>query len=510
MPIESMWYIAWAQPFLGAFIGYLTNKIAIRMLFRPLRPWYVLGKKVPLTPGVIPAKRQALAASIGEMVGTHLLTSRELGAAISDESFQVYLANLLQKQLATLAAQEQLAPVDLFTSLSGADREARAAELAGKLAELLHGFLASESLVLSPTPLPWQGEGEANYFLESGKGSVFVKEFGEVILTSRLNRSASGLADLLAAMLHDAGKKGQSLQDLLPPDLLSLLHTLIQDQTAPILSRVAEQLLAPENRQSLLKSLLAVVYQLLDTLGPMGAMARGLFEPEAFSRKVSEYLDKNRTQIEAWITSVAMQERLALVLKESVDSLLAKEMTDMLAAAGPEGVNALCQSVASHLFNFVNTDEARVHLLAVLGKALVQILQGEGQGSVQLLSLLRASLQTAQGKAVFLSLAKNLIRQLLIIPMSRYLGQIPVQVRSDLATGLAVFVNAMLVRELPGLLAHVNIQDIVTRKVDSLDLLQLERLLLGIMEEQFKYINLFGALLGFLIGLINVVILSLG
>ena len=119
-------------------------------------------------------------------------------------------------------------------------------------------------------------------------------------------------------------------------------------------------------------------------------------------------------------------------------------------------------------------------------------------------------MQTTQGKAVFLSLAKNLIRQLLIIPMSRYLGQIPVQVRSDLATGLAVFVNAMLVRELPGLLAHVNIQDIVTRKVDSLDLLQLERLLLGIMEEQFKYINLFGALLGFLIGLINVVILSLG
>ncbi|MCI5208839.1 MAG: DUF445 family protein, partial [Candidatus Electrothrix sp. ATG2] len=38
-------------PLLGALIGYLTNKVAIRMLFRPLNPWYILGKRVPMTPG---------------------------------------------------------------------------------------------------------------------------------------------------------------------------------------------------------------------------------------------------------------------------------------------------------------------------------------------------------------------------------------------------------------------------------------------------------------------------
>jgi uncharacterized membrane protein YheB (UPF0754 family) len=48
---------------------------------------------------------------------------------------------------------------------------------------------------------------------------------------------------------------------------------------------------------------------------------------------------------------------------------------------------------------------------------------------------------------------------------------------------------------------------VVAEKVDSLDLLKLERLLLSIMEEQFKYINLFGALLGFLIGCANLVLL---
>jgi uncharacterized membrane protein YheB (UPF0754 family) len=55
----------------------------------------------------------------------------------------------------------------------------------------------------------------------------------------------------------------------------------------------------------------------------------------------------------------------------------------------------------------------------------------------------------------------------------------------------------------------LNIKRVVTDKVDSLDLLQLERLLLSIMEEQFKYINMFGALLGFLIGLINLALVKL-
>jgi uncharacterized membrane protein YheB (UPF0754 family) len=49
----------------------------------------------------------------------------------------------------------------------------------------------------------------------------------------------------------------------------------------------------------------------------------------------------------------------------------------------------------------------------------------------------------------------------------------------------------------------------VEEKVNSLDILKVEGLLLSIMQEQFKYINLFGGLLGFLIGLANLIFLSL-
>jgi uncharacterized membrane protein YheB (UPF0754 family) len=64
--------------------------------------------------------------------------------------------------------------------------------------------------------------------------------------------------------------------------------------------------------------------------------------------------------------------------------------------------------------------------------------------------------------------------------------------------------SGMLEIEVPGLVQSLNIKKIVTEKVNSLDILKLEGLLLSIMEEQFKYINLFGALLGFLIGCGNI------
>jgi uncharacterized membrane protein YheB (UPF0754 family) len=106
LPIDSTLLSALAHPCIGAFIGYLTNKIAIRMLFRPLRPWYLFGFRVPMTPGVIPSRRHDLAVNIGEMVGRHLLTSKDIGAAISDEPFQEHLAGLVDRQFQEIFKQD--------------------------------------------------------------------------------------------------------------------------------------------------------------------------------------------------------------------------------------------------------------------------------------------------------------------------------------------------------------------------------------------------------------------
>ncbi|MCK4838704.1 MAG: DUF445 family protein, partial [Desulfobulbaceae bacterium] len=94
-------------------------------------------------------------------------------------------------------------------------------------------------------------------------------------------------------------------------------------------------------------------------------------------------------------------------------------------------------------------------------------------------------------------------RKLLTSPIGRLESFLPRKVKEGINDFLLEQTSSILIKEVPDLIDSLNIKEIVTRKVDSLDLLKLEELLLSIMQEQFKYINLFGGLLGFIIGLFN-------
>ncbi|MFJ5963921.1 DUF445 domain-containing protein [Bacillus sp. NPDC093026] len=59
---------------IGAVIGAATNYLAIKMLFRPYKTYYLFGKQLPFTPGLIPKRRDEVAKQVGVMVMEHLLT----------------------------------------------------------------------------------------------------------------------------------------------------------------------------------------------------------------------------------------------------------------------------------------------------------------------------------------------------------------------------------------------------------------------------------------------------
>ena len=67
----------------GSVIGYFTNFLAIKMLFRPRREVRIGKWKLPFTPGIIPKNQPRLANAIGNAVGGHLLNAETI-----KESFQ--------------------------------------------------------------------------------------------------------------------------------------------------------------------------------------------------------------------------------------------------------------------------------------------------------------------------------------------------------------------------------------------------------------------------------------
>lgn len=62
------------RPLIGAGIGYITNWIAVKMLFRPLNPIKIGKFTLPFTPGIIPKNKIRIAESIGKSISENLLT----------------------------------------------------------------------------------------------------------------------------------------------------------------------------------------------------------------------------------------------------------------------------------------------------------------------------------------------------------------------------------------------------------------------------------------------------
>lgn len=74
-----MWHYI-IPPLIGAIIGYCTNYIAVRMLFRPRNEIKVLGHTLPFTPGAIPKNKPRLAKAIGEVVETTFFGEETISA----------------------------------------------------------------------------------------------------------------------------------------------------------------------------------------------------------------------------------------------------------------------------------------------------------------------------------------------------------------------------------------------------------------------------------------------
>ena len=69
-------------PLVGAVIGYCTNYVAVKMLFRPLKAVKIGNYTLPFTPGIIPKGKERLAKALGNAIGSTLLTKEDMMKAL--------------------------------------------------------------------------------------------------------------------------------------------------------------------------------------------------------------------------------------------------------------------------------------------------------------------------------------------------------------------------------------------------------------------------------------------
>jgi uncharacterized membrane protein YheB (UPF0754 family) len=89
--------LSWGlPPVVGAVIGFITNVVAIRMLFRPLAEKRVFGVRIPFTPGILPKQRGKLAISIGSMVERELITVEIIRSRLNQDDIKQTITQTLK------------------------------------------------------------------------------------------------------------------------------------------------------------------------------------------------------------------------------------------------------------------------------------------------------------------------------------------------------------------------------------------------------------------------------
>ena len=114
-------------PLLGCLIGYITNALAIRMLFRPHKAKYLLGIHIPFTPGIIPKEKGRIAQSIGQVISNNLMSSDVLGQYLLSDDMILKLRTVVAGFFETQKANHETVGQFLGHYLS--DEEIRALEV---------------------------------------------------------------------------------------------------------------------------------------------------------------------------------------------------------------------------------------------------------------------------------------------------------------------------------------------------------------------------------------------
>ncbi len=133
-------------PLLGGVIGYITNDIAIRMMFRPHQAKYIFGMKVPFTPGIIPKERFRIADAVGVSISENLMNREVLEKNLLSEEMIRKISDGYEHFIARQKVNNETLRAFLRHFLTDSDISAIQHDSGKDLAAQLHERLSSSSL----------------------------------------------------------------------------------------------------------------------------------------------------------------------------------------------------------------------------------------------------------------------------------------------------------------------------------------------------------------------------
>ncbi len=536
-------YSAWIlPPVIGALIGYITNDIAIKMLFRPLKAKHIGPLRLPFTPGIIPRQREKLADSIGLMVSRELITEDAIRRQISSPAFQQTLGNRVSEFTGFLMYTS-------FTDLQEKFRRGRlhsGAEKPAPAAAQTKAQTKAQSKAQSDTPADtmliqsvlsafFRSE---SFFLALQKSvALALDKFFCLPLETLCGRNGerlnlffsqnlrieslrAPLRRLAGDLVEDGIQRNVRLDKFLTPQAVEGIIKAINRIYPAVASEVLQFLRTPHIHKTLEQKGRTVLRRTISRLSSLQRLfiAAGQYDRN-IERQMDEIVDDLLDQLETAIADEETRSKLLDMLEGWLKRLRTKTLADIAGvwgeslpedvrravdglfhlAASPKAVSWM-QELVQRLLDKYGQQEIGFILAEFTGhsteeisariadwiSSLVEAAEGKGSTAVQFFRTLFNTLSNTGAK----SLAEIL--------------QLEQQHKQRLDDALGRFIRTLLDEQVPNILESVDIQTLVVDKINSLDIEKVEELILIVIRTHLRWIILFGALLGFLIGTVQV------
>ncbi len=512
--------LSWVLPILiGAVIGFVTNDIAIKMLFRPLREIRLFGIRLPFTPGILPKNRHKLALSLGNTVSRELLNEDVLAKRFNAPDFQVSVH----------AQVESFLGIVLDSKLGGL-RFSSGSPLYEKLSliisSLLENILGSEGFE--------EGARSLLTRVLDGLGSISV----ETLLAGRDSESvARSLLDfVLSAQMRektlarleggiDTWAAGEaSLGSLLPLNLAESAERIVHAIYPEAFRIFLDFLRSPAMKRELAENGRVIVADLLKRLN---TVQRFFVAAAQYDKTIMADMDKTIADL------LASLERVGA--KEETRQLLARQAGEGLGAwAGLKPaeiearIPAFRERILSALGRFAAAaaEEGGRERLALAVAAVVDGMRGKSLEDAAreaigmhrkdlagfLAGFVRSALESERGSHALARGISTLIAEFLEGHRDESLASLlslSPATREELCLGLRDKALEIIRDKTSDILQTIDVKRTVVDKIDSLDMEAVEKIVLDVMREQFAWINLFGAVLGGIIGLVQALLAAL-
>ncbi len=226
-------------PAVGSLVGYVTNDVAIRLLFKPTRPKYIFGMKAPFTPGLIPKERGRIAEAVGNSISENLMNKEVLEKNLLSEDMLTKIGTEYDTFVGRQKVNGETLRVFLSHYISSQDLEMIQSDAGGELASQIHSRLADSNLgnMLAHAAVEHAISKMENSLLgfafNAEQFLILLQEPAEHLLSKHINQIISNDSEEIVANLIDQ-ESGKLLDtpvcDLLKghdEQLIQLRHILI-------------------------------------------------------------------------------------------------------------------------------------------------------------------------------------------------------------------------------------------------------------------------------------------